>query len=70
MPGFSPDPYLSGQLVYESVTGVHDAGVITSTKHFIGNEQETHRLATAATPWAEPVSANIDDKTMHELYLW
>lgn len=68
--GFSPDPYLSGQLVYESVTGVHDAGVITSTKHYIANEQETHRLASSATPWAEPVSSNIDDKTMHELYLW
>ena len=36
-------------------------GVITSVKHFIGNEQETDRNL---------VSANIDDKTMHEVYLW
>lgn len=43
---------------------------MTSTKHFLGYEQETHRLATTNTPWAEPVSANMDDKTMHELYLW
>ncbi|KAF3764314.1 family 3 glycoside hydrolase [Cryphonectria parasitica EP155] len=68
--GFSPDPYLSGQLVYESVAGIQDAGVITSTKHFLGYEQETHRLLSTATPWAEPISSNIDDKTIHELYLW
>jgi len=35
--------------------------VITSVKHYIANEQETKRYA---------VSSNIDDKTMHELYLW
>jgi beta-glucosidase len=30
--GFSIDPYLSGALVFETVTGIQDAGVITSTK--------------------------------------
>jgi beta-glucosidase len=30
--GFSSDPYLSGALVYETVTAVQAAGVITSTK--------------------------------------
>lgn len=30
--GFSPDPYLSGVLVYESVGAVQGQGVITSTK--------------------------------------
>lgn len=43
---------------------------MTSTKHFLGNEQETHRLVSTDTPWAEPISSNMDDKTMHELYLW
>ncbi|KAK5629162.1 hypothetical protein RRF57_004877 [Xylaria bambusicola] len=37
-------------------------------KHFIGNEQETYRSPTAGH--VEAVSSNIDDKTMHELYLW
>lgn len=68
--GFSPDPYLSGALVYESTVGIQDAGVITNTKHFLGYEQETHRLAYTAEPYAEPVSSNIDDRTIHELYLW
>jgi beta-glucosidase len=36
-------------------------------KHFIGNEQETNRVPADGI---EAVSANIDDKTMHELYLW
>lgn len=41
-------------------------------KHFIGNEQETHRTNTL-TPNGTDVAAltsNIDDRTMHELYMW
>lgn len=30
--GIAPDPYLSGALVFETVTGVQAQGVITSTK--------------------------------------
>lgn len=30
--GFSVDPYLSGQLVYETVDGVQSQGVVTSVK--------------------------------------
>jgi beta-glucosidase len=46
---------------------MQSAGVITSVKHYIGNEQETDRnpLGNVAA-----VSSNIDDKTIHELYLW
>jgi beta-glucosidase len=54
-------------LASETVSGIQSVGVITSTKHFIGNEQETHRVPSNGI---EAVSANIDDKTMHELYLW
>lgn len=65
--GFSPDPYLSGALVSETVLGIQSQGVITSTKHYIGNEQETNRQPFNDV---EAVSSNIDDKTLHELYLW
>jgi beta-glucosidase len=34
--GFSPDAYLSGVLVEESVRGLQSAGVQACTKHFIG----------------------------------
>jgi beta-glucosidase len=42
-------------------------GVSKRPQHYIGNEQETNRNPTGG---AESVSSNIDDKTMHELYLW
>lgn len=65
--GFSVDPYLSGALAADTVQGIQSARVIASTKHFIGNEQETNRVPTLDK---EAISSNIDDKTMHELYLW
>ncbi|KAI4868740.1 glycoside hydrolase family 3 protein [Hypoxylon rubiginosum] len=65
--GFSVDPYLSGQLNAETIIGHQDAGVIANIKHFIANEQETYRRPYFGV---EAVSANIDDKTLHEFYLW
>ena len=41
--GFSPDPYLTGISMYQTITGHQDAGVQATAKHFIGNEQETQR---------------------------
>ncbi|PYH34168.1 beta-glucosidase [Aspergillus neoniger CBS 115656] len=69
--GFSNDPYLTGALVYETVQGVQSSGVGVSTKHYIGNEQETNRNpGTVNGVDVAAVSSNIDDKTIHELYLW
>ncbi|KAA8569017.1 hypothetical protein EYC84_000690 [Monilinia fructicola] len=65
--GFGNDPYLSGKLAAESVSGIQDAGIIASVKHFIGNEQEYDRNPSESIA---AVSSNIDDKTIHELYLW
>ncbi|KAI0191870.1 glycoside hydrolase superfamily [Astrocystis sublimbata] len=65
--GFANDPYLCGALAAETVEGTQSTGVITSTKHFIANEQETNRNPEGNVA---AVSSNIDDKTMHELYLW
>lgn len=41
-------------------------------QHFIGNEQETNRNPTtdSAGNAIQSVSSNIDDKTIHELYMW
>ncbi|KAI1338866.1 glycoside hydrolase family 3 protein [Xylariaceae sp. FL0016] len=65
--GFSNDPYLCGALAYETVDGIQSQGVMTSTKHFIANEQETNRNPSGNIT---AVSSNINDKTIHELYLW
>jgi len=66
--GFTNDAYLSGQLVYETVIGLQK-NTIACTKHFIGNEQELNRNPSR-TGGNASVSTNIDDQTMHELYMW
>ncbi|KAF7925812.1 hypothetical protein EAE99_005847 [Botrytis elliptica] len=70
--GFSPDPYLTGHLMTASITGMQSVGVQTSSKHFIGNEQETQRTNSQLPDGTniDAVSSNIDDRTLHELYLW
>jgi beta-glucosidase len=41
------------------------------TKHYIGNKQEFKRnLSIADGITIHSISSNIDDKTMHETYLW
>ncbi|SMR54656.1 unnamed protein product [Zymoseptoria tritici ST99CH_1E4] len=76
--GFSPDPYLTGIGMELTIRGHQDAGVQATAKHYIGNEQETQRNPTynysegapLNTVLQEAISSNIDDRTMHELYLW
>ncbi|KAI1801911.1 glycoside hydrolase family 3 protein [Daldinia bambusicola] len=72
--GFSPDPYLTGVAMAETVKGIQDAGVVACAKHFIGNEQEHFRQVGESQERGynitDTLSSNIDDKTMHELYLW
>ncbi|KAI6473218.1 hypothetical protein MCOR16_006241 [Pyricularia oryzae] len=69
--GYSPDKYLSGVLVEQTVQGIQSAGVQACTKHFIGNEQETQRNPSVVNGvQVEAVSSNMDDRTMHETYLW
>ncbi|RYF45544.1 MAG: glycoside hydrolase family 3 protein, partial [Cytophagaceae bacterium] len=70
--GFSPDAYLSGELVAQTVEGIQAAGVQATTKHYILNEQETQRNPSvdANGTTIEALSSNVDDKTMHETYLW
>ncbi|KAL1589534.1 hypothetical protein WHR41_01606 [Cladosporium halotolerans] len=59
--GFAADPYLTGVAMTNAIKGMQDAGVQACAKHYIGNEQERNR---------ETMSSNIDDRTLHELYLW
>lgn len=58
----------------QTIEGIQDAGVIACAKHYIGNEQEHFRQAPESIGFgqeiADSLSSNIDDKTMHELYLW
>lgn len=56
----------------QSVMGLQDAGIIATAKHYIGNEQEHFRTpgAISAYPNLPAITSNIDDRTMHEIYLW
>ncbi|KAK0261640.1 hypothetical protein B0A54_12432 [Friedmanniomyces endolithicus] len=67
---FAADPYLDGILGAQSVIGLQES-VIASIKHFVAYEQETNRnpIANNGKPISS-TSANLDDQTMHELYLW
>jgi len=68
--GYGSDPYLAGENAFVFVQGVQDQGVVATAKHYICNEQETNRLYGTSGSIPKGYSANLDDKTMHEIYLW
>lgn len=53
------DPYLTGEMAAEYISGVQDRGVIATVKHFAGNNQEWSR---------HHASSDIDERTLHEIY--
>jgi beta-glucosidase len=69
--GFGSDPYLSGENSFFYVQAMQDQGVVATAKHYICNEQETNRnFGGSDISYRPSYSANLDDKTMHEIYLW
>lgn len=67
--GFGPDPVLQGVAAAQTIKGIQDEGVIATAKHYVANEQEHFRQANE---WLTPhaISSNIDDRALHEVYLW
>ncbi|SPN99266.1 probable beta-glucosidase 1 precursor [Cephalotrichum gorgonifer] len=65
--GFGSDPVLQAVAGAQTIKGVQEQGVIATIKHIIGNEQEMYRMYN---PFQTAYSSNIDDRTLHELYLW
>jgi len=66
---FSVDPYLCGAMGAQTVLGMQE-NVLATAKHFIVNEQETNRQPSMFGFGNASIDATLDDKTMHELYLW
>jgi beta-glucosidase len=57
----------------QTITGLQSNGLQACAKHWIANEQETQRNPTYdvnGTLLQESVSSNVDDRTIHELYMW
>jgi beta-glucosidase len=57
---FSEDPLVSGVLGAALVEGIQSQGVGACVKHYAANNQETDRLR---------VSADVDERTLREIYL-
>jgi beta-glucosidase len=57
---FSEDPHLAGELALAMSAAIQADGVGTSLKHFAANNQEDDRLR---------VSAEVDERTLREIYL-
>lgn len=57
---FSEDPYLAGELASAYVESLQEQGVAACVKHFAVNNQETRRMSG---------SSNLDERTLHEIYL-
>ncbi|MCW3047490.1 MAG: glycosyl hydrolase [Solirubrobacterales bacterium] len=56
----SEDPYLAGQTGAAVIRGIQSQNVIATVKHLAANNQETNRMT---------VSADVDERTLHEIYL-
>jgi beta-glucosidase len=56
----SEDPFLNSQMVVPFIEGVQSQGVIATVKHYALNNQEYNR---------HNVSADVDERTMREIYL-
>lgn len=57
----------------QTITGLQSNGIQSCGKHWILNEQETQRnpsFINGSTIVQEAVSTQVDDRTMHELYMW
>lgn len=71
---FGADPYLAGIGARLTTREIQNTGLIATVKHFIGSEQERFRQADEDYGLnlraQEALSVNIDDRTLHELYLW
>ncbi|PVI06637.1 glycoside hydrolase family 3 protein [Periconia macrospinosa] len=65
--GFGADPVLQAFGGALTIEGVQSVGVIATIKHLIANEQEQFRMYSIVQPG---ISSNVDDRTLHELYLW
>jgi beta-glucosidase len=54
------DPYLAARMAVGYIMGEQSQGIASCAKHFLCNDQETQRNS---------INVEIDDRTLHEIYL-
>ena len=54
------DPYLASRIVVGYIKGVQNQGIIATVKHFVANNSDYNR---------NNISNDIDERTLHEIYL-
>lgn len=54
------DPYLTAQMAKDYILGIQQQGVMADIKHYAANNQEFDR---------NNVSSDVDERTLHEIYL-
>lgn len=59
---FSEDPFISGMMGAAEVQGIQRRGVLPTVKHFVANEQETHRSIGGDLSW-------LSEQALREIYL-
>lgn len=59
---FSEDPFISGMMGAAGVQGIQSRGVLPTVKHFVANEQETHRSIGGDLSW-------LSEQALREIYL-
>ena len=57
---FGEDPYLASETAVQYILGVQSQGVAATIKHYAANNQEYDR---------HHVSTDVDERTLHEIYL-
>ncbi|MFI9010818.1 glycoside hydrolase family 3 C-terminal domain-containing protein [Actinosynnema sp. NPDC053489] len=57
---YSEDPVLTARIGAAYITGVQSGGVAATAKHYVANDSETERMT---------LDADVDDRTLHEVYL-
>ena len=57
---YSEDPYLTARLAVGYIEGMQSQGVAACVKHFVCNNQETHR---------HDIDVTVGERALHEIYL-
>jgi beta-glucosidase len=57
---YGEDPYLTGEIASHWIRGLQSQGVVSTVKHFVGNDEEWRRME---------INSVMDEQTLREIYL-